>query len=92
MTRKSTPCSLASAAASRSEAQRLITGGHVVVDGEARAKRHRVTTGERVVVTPPPVDEAESGPPVPYEVVYEDEHLLVVDKPAGVVVLSLIHI
>ncbi|MEX2194735.1 MAG: RluA family pseudouridine synthase [Thermoleophilaceae bacterium] len=75
------------AAASRSEAQRLIAAGRVAVDGELRAKRHRVAAGERISVAraQEPAGGLESEA-VPYELVHEDEHLLVVDKPAGVVV------
>jgi 23S rRNA pseudouridine1911/1915/1917 synthase len=74
---------------SRSAAQRLIDAGAVTVDGEARAKRHALTAGARIRVelpgTPDPADPS-AGDGVPYEVVLEDDHLLVVDKPAGLVV------
>jgi 23S rRNA pseudouridine1911/1915/1917 synthase len=74
---------------SRAAAQRLIDAGAVSVDGVTRPKRHLVAPGQRVRVEPPaapdPADPA-AGEGVPYEVVLEDEHLLVVDKPAGVVV------
>jgi 23S rRNA pseudouridine1911/1915/1917 synthase len=72
-------------ARSRAAAQRLVDAGHVTVDGRARPKSHRVAAGERVVVEKP-----ETGAPaatdVSYEVVYEDADLMVVDKPAGLVV------
>jgi 23S rRNA pseudouridine1911/1915/1917 synthase len=74
---------------SRSAAQRLVDAGAVTVDGEQRPKRHRLAPGERVVVSveaPVAVDPGEAGEGVPHEVVFEDEHLIVVDKPAGVVV------
>ena len=74
---------------SRAAAQRLIDAGAVTVDGAVRAKRHRVSPGERIAVeTAPPPDPADpaAGEGVPFEVVHEDEHLMVVDKPAGVVV------
>jgi 23S rRNA pseudouridine1911/1915/1917 synthase len=71
---------------SRGLAERLIADGAVLVDGERRAKSHRLAGGEDVVVELPP----EAAPLVPEEmnlrVAWEDEHLLVVDKPAGVVV------
>ena len=74
---------------SRAAAQKLIDAGAVTVDGVARPKRHRVAAGAHVRVEPPalpdPADPS-AGEGVPYEVVLEDEHLLVVDKPAGVVV------
>jgi 23S rRNA pseudouridine1911/1915/1917 synthase len=74
---------------SRAKAQRLIDAGAVTVDGQPRPKRHRLSPGERVearIEQPPPPDDPGAGEGVPYEVVYEDDHLMVVDKPAGVVV------
>ena len=74
---------------SRSKAQRLIDAGLVTVDGVRRPKRHPLASGQRVEVRmEEPRDPADpaAGEGVPFEVVYEDEHLLVVDKPAGVVV------
>jgi 23S rRNA pseudouridine1911/1915/1917 synthase len=70
---------------SRAAAQRLIEAGRVTVDGVPRSKGHRVRGGERIEVN---VEEAPEAPAeaVPFDVVYEDEHLMVVDKPAGVVV------
>ena len=74
---------------SRAAAQRLIEAGAVRVNGEPRLKRHRVVPGDSLRVELPklqdPADPA-AGEGVPYEVAFEDEHLLVVDKPAGVVV------
>lgn len=71
---------------SRAKAQRLIDAGLVTVDGRAQPKRHRVSAGETVAVEPEPERELEPAGDAPYEVVWEDAHLLVVDKPAGVVV------
>ena len=77
---------LAGHAGSRAAAQKLIDGGHVRVDGEARPKRHALRGGEVVAVdAPAPAAEADM-PPAGFSVAYEDEHLLVVDKPPGVVV------
>jgi 23S rRNA pseudouridine1911/1915/1917 synthase len=71
---------------SRSLAERLIADGAVLVDGERRLKSHRLEGGEEVVVDLP----APAAPLEPEEldlhVAWEDEHLLVVDKPAGIVV------
>jgi 23S rRNA pseudouridine1911/1915/1917 synthase len=58
----------------------------VLVDGEARAKNHRLVPGERVEVAARGGDAAPGEPAPAFGVVMEDEHLLVVDKPAGVVV------
>jgi 23S rRNA pseudouridine1911/1915/1917 synthase len=79
---------LAEPLGSRSAAQRLIDAGLVKVDGEPRPKRHRVAAGERIEVAAEPASggAAQAASAVPFEVVHEDEHLLVVDKPAGVVV------
>jgi 23S rRNA pseudouridine1911/1915/1917 synthase len=72
---------------SRAEAQRLIEAGRVLVDGRAVPKRHLLAEGESVDVRPAAPPPAGIEPEdVPLTVRYEDEHLLVVDKPAGVVV------
>jgi len=79
---------LAGPLGSRARAQRLIAAGAVLVDGAAVPKRHRVAAGERVTVDED-LDRGEPGAPAPdvhFGVAYEDEHLLVVDKPARVVV------
>jgi 23S rRNA pseudouridine1911/1915/1917 synthase len=77
---------LARHAGSRAAAQRLIDAGLVLVDGELRPKRYAVRAGERVTVAEAPVAEAPEVPEAQFAIVYEDAHLLVVDKPAGVVV------
>ena len=71
---------------SRSAAERLLAEGAVLIDGAAGEKSDRLAGGERIEFDPP-----EEPPPLAPEdvglrVAYEDEHLLVVDKPAGVVV------
>jgi 23S rRNA pseudouridine1911/1915/1917 synthase len=77
---------LASVAGSRAAAQRLIDAGLVLVDGAVRPKKHAVAAGERVLVRPAPAVAEPEGPDATFSIAYEDEHLLVVDKPAGVVV------
>jgi 23S rRNA pseudouridine1911/1915/1917 synthase len=77
---------LAAPLGSRARAQRLIEAGAVRVDGEAVAKRHRLRVGELVSVEIAPEPRIEDAQPAPFAVPYRDEHLLVVDKPAGVVV------
>jgi 23S rRNA pseudouridine1911/1915/1917 synthase len=71
---------------SRSAAQRLIDAGQVRVDGEPCAKRHRLAGGERIEVDEAETRREPAAEPVPVRVAYEDGALLVVDKPAGVVV------
>jgi 23S rRNA pseudouridine1911/1915/1917 synthase len=77
---------LARAAGSRAAAQRLIDAGLVLVDGQPRPKRHAVAAGERVEVQPAPPRKEPAVPEATFGVAYEDDHLLVIDKPAGVVV------
>jgi 23S rRNA pseudouridine1911/1915/1917 synthase len=77
---------LAGVVGSRAKAQRLIDAGLVRVDGVVRPKRFTLSGGETV-----DVDEPEAAPltdvlPAEFRIAYEDEHLLVIDKPAGVVV------
>ncbi len=79
---------LAASLGSRARAQRLIDAGRVLVDGRARAKRHRLSGGEEIEVDDVPDAPVAGGEAeqAPFAIVYSDEHLLVVDKPAGVVV------
>jgi len=77
---------LAQAAGSRAAAQRLIDAGLVLVDGAVVPKRHVVRAGERVLVRPAPPEAEPEVPDATFAIAYEDEHLMVVDKPAGVVV------
>ncbi|MDQ6822716.1 MAG: RluA family pseudouridine synthase [Actinomycetota bacterium] len=77
---------LAEPLGSRARAQALIDQGLVRVDGRMQRKRHLVTAGELIEV-----ELAVRQPPTPvsdvsFEVAYEDDYLLVVDKPAGLVV------
>ena len=77
---------LAGPLGSRAQAQRLIDAGLVSVDGAVVPKRHRLSGGEVVEVEEEPRAVVVPASDVPYKIVFEDEHLLVVDKPAGVVV------
>jgi 23S rRNA pseudouridine1911/1915/1917 synthase len=81
---------LAEPLGSRSAAQTLIEAGRVQVNGTPRPKRHILQAGDVVCAAVGSTDE--HGPSgaeratADYVIAYEDEHLLVVDKPAGVVV------
>jgi 23S rRNA pseudouridine1911/1915/1917 synthase len=70
---------------SRARAQRLIAGGLVTENGRIRRKPgERLEGGETLVVRVPPAAPAEPQPEaIPLNILYEDAHLLVVDKPAG---------
>jgi 23S rRNA pseudouridine1911/1915/1917 synthase len=72
---------------SRAEAERLLGAGAVLVDGRRSPKSRRLEGGEELVLELPERREAELAPEsMELRVLWEDEHLLVVDKPAGVVV------
>ncbi|MHB8454528.1 MAG: 23S rRNA pseudouridine(1911/1915/1917) synthase RluD [Acidiferrobacterales bacterium] len=72
---------------SRSQIQKWIRSGQVQVDSELPRARDRVRGGEAVRVS---VQETPTAPwqpeAIPLDILYEDEHLLVIDKPAGLVV------
>ncbi|MFM8884343.1 MAG: RluA family pseudouridine synthase [Solirubrobacterales bacterium] len=72
---------------SRSRAQAQVAAGAVTVNGEAAAKSRRLEEGDLVEWSEPP-QEPPAAPPdapeVPYRIAWEDDRLLVVDKPAGV--------
>ena len=72
---------------SRGAAERLIDEGGVLVDGAAQAKSYKLAGGEEVSFDPPgPVAANVEPEEMELRIAYEDEHLLVVDKPAGIVV------
>jgi 23S rRNA pseudouridine1911/1915/1917 synthase len=58
----------------------------VLVDGQARTKSHRLEGGEELQLEAPEPETAMEAEDLPLRIAYEDEHLLVVDKPAGIVV------
>jgi 23S rRNA pseudouridine1911/1915/1917 synthase len=81
---------LAEPLGSRARAQRLIDAQRVRVSGLLRPKRYALSPGELVEVdadeaTVAP-DSGEDSEVAPFGVAFEDQHLLVIDKPAGVVV------
>lgn len=72
---------------SRAAAARLVEGGNVRVDGRTASKSYRLTGAETVEVTPPgPVAIDAVAQDIPLDVVYEDADVIVVNKPAGLVV------
>jgi 23S rRNA pseudouridine1911/1915/1917 synthase len=75
-------------ALSRTRMKALIEAGEVRVDGVAeRDPARRLAEGATIAFeAPAPEDSAIVGEDLPLEVVYEDEHLIVIDKPAGLVV------
>jgi len=76
---------LAQQVGSRAEAERLIEAG-ALVDGARRAKSWKLQGGEEIDFEPPPEPAPLEREEIDVRIAYEDEHLLVVDKPAGLVV------
>lgn len=71
---------------SRSELQRLIQDGEVSVDGQAAKPSTQVFPGQRISIELPEEQDLLVPSDVPFFNLYEDEDIVVVDKPAGVVV------
>lgn len=73
---------------SRNRLQAWLKSGHITLDGERVEARRPVTGGERVVLVPPPIPTAASpqAQRMPLKIVHEDRDILVIDKPAGLVV------
>ena len=71
---------------SRADAERLLSAKAVTVDGERRAKSYRLQPGEEVAFELPERTAMPASAPLELRIAYEDDHLVVVDKPAGVVV------
>ena len=72
---------------SRAAAERLLEARAVLVDGQARGKSHKLAGGEEIEIElPEPAAPAPAAPLPELTIVHADEHLFVVDKPAGIVV------
>jgi 23S rRNA pseudouridine1911/1915/1917 synthase len=71
----------------RSMMQQLIRAGHVLVAGQKRKSSYRIQAGDLIEVCPPPPKPSALVPEeVPFQILYDDEHLAVIVKPPGVVV------
>lgn len=72
---------------SRTRAQKLINEGYVRINGDIARAGYKLDTGDTITVEIPPVEpvllQAEE---IPLTIIYEDEEILVVDKPAGLTV------
>jgi 23S rRNA pseudouridine1911/1915/1917 synthase len=68
----------------RSLAEQLVAAGAVTVDGSVRQKSHRLERGSLVVAELPEREPGLVSEPVTVGFAYEDEHLVVVEKPAGI--------
>ena len=71
----------------RNAAQRLLTDGMVLVNGKPPKKNYKVNAGDAVTVTIPDIAEVPLVPQnIPLDIVFEDEDVVVVNKPRGMVV------
>lgn len=71
----------------RSAAQKLIENGLVTVNGLVKAKNYKLSLGDDVDIEfPEPVPDAALPEDIPLDILYEDDDLLIVDKPKGMVV------
>ncbi|HEU0264462.1 MAG TPA: RluA family pseudouridine synthase [Geobacterales bacterium] len=71
----------------RSACQRLIDEGEITVNGVVVKASHKLRPGDLVcVIIPPPLPAEPLAETIPLEVLYEDHHLIVINKPAGLVV------
>jgi len=72
---------------SRSKIQSLMSEGRVRVDGVARKASYRIEAGESITIeVPPPPPAGVAAEAIPLEILYEDEDLAVINKPAGMIV------
>ena len=72
---------------SRSQAQKLIDDGYVIVNGLMEKASHKTETGEKIeIIIPPPSPSGLLPEAIPVKILYEDDDLLVIDKPAGLTV------
>ncbi len=72
---------------SRSHAAALIRRGHIQVDGASTKASHKVKTSELITVELPPPEPVDLAPePMALDILFEDRHLIVINKPAGLVV------
>lgn len=72
---------------SRSALQGLMAQGHVLCNGRPVPKSQKLKAGDTLLVEIPDAKPIEAVPQnIPLDIVYEDEHLLVVNKPKGMVV------
>ncbi|MBQ5317664.1 MAG: RluA family pseudouridine synthase [Oscillospiraceae bacterium] len=72
---------------SRSMLQKLLKDNQVTVNGKSVSKSYKVTNGDEIIIdVPAPVELDVLSENIPIEIVYEDEDLLVVNKPKGMVV------
>ena len=71
---------------SRAYLQKLIVQGYVLVNGQRTKASQKLDKGDRITVELPPLADRPLAEPIPLAIIYEDEDILVIDKPAGLTV------
>ncbi|SVD19984.1 uncharacterized protein METZ01_LOCUS372838, partial [marine metagenome] len=72
---------------SRSRLKKLIEQGQASVNDSPAQAKYRVKTGDKIILSiPPPTSSGIEGESIPLKIIYEDDSMLAIDKPAGMVV------
>jgi 23S rRNA pseudouridine1911/1915/1917 synthase len=71
---------------SRAYLQKLIVQGYILVNGQRAKSNQRLSKVDRITVELPPLPVHPSAEPIPLTIIYEDEDILIIDKPAGLTV------
>ncbi|MHA2314909.1 MAG: RluA family pseudouridine synthase [Candidatus Hermodarchaeia archaeon] len=71
---------------SRAYLQKLIVQGYILVNGQRTKANQRLSKVDRITVKLPPLPLSPLAEPIPLTVIYEDEDILIIDKPAGLTV------
>ena len=71
---------------SRAYLQKLIVQGYILVNGQRAKANQRLSNVDRITVELPPLSLYPLAEPIPLTIIYEDEDILVIDKPAGLTV------
>jgi len=71
---------------SRTYLQRLISGGHVLINAKPCTPNHKISAGDKIDIIFPQPEESHMKPQdIAFEIIYQDKDLLVVNKPAGMI-------
>ncbi len=73
---------------SRSKLTNWLKDGHILINQKAAKPKDKIIGGEEVIITPPFSEEAHAFSPenIPLDIIFEDEHVIVLNKPAGLTV------
>ena len=72
---------------SRSHLKKLIEQGHASVNNSLAPPKYKLKIGDKIILSiPPPTSSGIEAEPIPLKIIYEDDEMLAIDKPAGMVV------